>query len=305
MRAYVTGGSGFVGRWLSAHLTESGDDVVLTDAEVDVTAPAAIASSLAAAEADVVFHLAAFAHVGRSWSDPVRTFEVNALGTLGVLEAAAACPRAPVVVVVSSAEVYGQSIGSEPLREDAELRPVTPYAASKVAAEFVALQAFLGKGLRTVRVRPFNHVGPGQSPDFVVAALARRIARAERAGGGIVRVGNLAASRDFTDVRDVVRAYRMLADRALAGEVPAGSVFNVATGRGVTIAAIAERLCALAEAPVELEEDPELFRPVDVPVFLGDAGALRSATGWAPQIGLDETLGDVYESWRKQVGEEL
>ncbi len=301
MRAYVTGGSGFVGRWLSAHLAECGDEVVLTDSEVDVTEPSAVAASLVPAAPDVVVHLAALAHVGRSWADPVRTFEVNALGTLRVLEAAASCATTPAVLVVSSAEVYGQSIGEEALREDAELRPVTPYASSKVAAEFLALQAFLGRGLRTIRLRPFNHVGPGQSPDFVVAALARRIARAERAGGGVVRVGNITASRDFTDVRDVVRAYRMLALCALSGEAPGGSVFNVATGCAVTIAHVAEQLCSLASAPVELEEDPELFRPVDVPVFLGDASALRAVTGWDPRIALEETLADVYEYWRQQV----
>jgi GDP-4-dehydro-6-deoxy-D-mannose reductase len=184
--------------------------------------------------------------------------------------------------------------------EDAELRPVTPYAVSKVAAEFLALQAWLGRGVPAVRVRPFNHVGPGQSPDFVVSALAKRIAEAERAGGGEVRVGNLAASRDFTDVRDVVRAYRLLAKAVGADRTLAGSTFNVASGTAVTVAEVARQLCALAKVPVELVQDPGLFRPVDVPVFLGDAARLRSTTGWAPRIPFAATLADIFEYWRNR-----
>lgn len=293
MLAYLTGGSGFVGGWLSAHLESAGDEVIRTKTEVDVTDAEAITTSLVQAAPDVVYHLAALAHVGRSWSDPARTFEVNALGTLQVLEAASRCPVPPVVLVVSSAEVYGQTAGEAPLTEEVALRPVTPYAASKVAAEYLGVQAWLGRGVRAIRVRPFNHVGPGQSPDFVVSALARRIVEAERAGGGPVRVGNLEASRDFTDVRDVVRAYRLLAERGIAGEV-----YNVATGHSVTIADVAHQLSALAKVDVQLVPDPELMRPVDVPVFVGDATRLRETTGWAPRISLTSTLADMFDYWR-------
>jgi GDP-4-dehydro-6-deoxy-D-mannose reductase len=240
-----------------------------------------------------VYHLAALSHVGRSWSDPARTFEVNSLGTLQVLEAAARCAVPPVVLVVSSAEVYGNTAGEAPLTEEADLRPVTPYAASKVAAEYLAVQAWLGRGVPAMRVRPFNHVGPGQSPDFVVSALASRIAEAERVGGGPVRVGNLSASRDFTDVRDVVCAYRLLAEKGSSGEV-----YNVASGHSVPIAEIARQLCALAKVEVELVPDPELMRPADVPVFVGDATRLYEATGWAPQIPLQTTLKDMFDYWR-------
>lgn len=298
MRAYVTGGSGFVGAWLRAHLEEQGDDVVLTDAEVDVTDGEALALSLIPAAAHVVYHLAALAHVGHSWRDPGRTFEVNALGTLRVLEAAASCAVPPIVVVVSSAEVYGRSAGDEPLTEKAELRPATPYAVSKVAAEYLGLQAWLGRQLRVVRVRPFNHFGPGQSPDFVVSGLARRIAQAEQAGGGEVRVGNLAAARDFTDVRDVVRAYRLIVEATLSDGNLAGEVFNVSTGRAVVIADVARALCDLATVPVELAVDPALFRPADVPVFVGDSAHVRSVTGWAPRIPFAATLSEIFDYWR-------
>jgi GDP-4-dehydro-6-deoxy-D-mannose reductase len=297
VRAYVTGGSGFVGGWLSAHLEAAGDDVVSTDAEVDVTDAAAVTASMSASAPDVVYHLAALAHVGRSWSAPAETFRVNACGTLQVLEAAAGCEVPPAVVVVSSAEVYGHGAGAEPLTEHAELRPVTPYAASKVAAEYLGLQAWLGRGLRVFRVRPFNHVGPGQSPEFVVPALARRIAEAELAGGAPVRVGNLEASRDFTDVRDVVRAYRLVAERGEPGEV-----YNVASGVTVSIAEVARQLCGLATAKIELVPDPALLRPVDVPVFVGDSARLRATTGWEPEIPFNTTLADMLDHWRTRLG---
>ncbi len=222
---------------------------------------------------------------------------MNALGSLNVLEAAARCDTAPTVILVSSAEVYGPSAGAEPLRESAELRPLSPYAASKVAAEFVGVQEHLGRGVPVIRVRPFNHAGPGQSSDFVVSGLARRVVEAERAGGGAVRVGNLQATRDFTDVRDVVRAYRLLAERGEPGEV-----YNVAGGRVTTIAEVARLLCTLARVEVHLETDEALVRPVEVPVLVGDPSRLLAATGWSAQIPFEETLSDVLESWRDALG---
>ncbi len=294
MLAYVTGAAGFVGSWLTRHLRSSGDTVVGVDADIDVRDGAAVKESLTSVAPDVVYHLAGLAHVGRSWEDPAPTFLVNALGTLNVLEAAVSCSDPPRVLVVSSAEVYG-SAGGVQVTEDAPLRPVSPYASSKVAAEFLALQEHLGRGLAVVRARPFNHVGPGQSAEFVVSALARRIVAAERAGGAGVPVGNLEAERDFTDVRDVVRAYRLLAERGRAGEA-----YNVASGQATTVRDVADRLAALATCRVELVPDRSLMRPVDVPVFLGDASRLRDETGWAPEIPLEQTLVDVLEYWRSR-----
>ena len=296
MRAYLTGGTGFVGAWLLRHLADSGDTATAPGPEVDVTDPALLGADLQAAGADVVYHLAALTHVGHSWNDPSETFRVNAMGTLNLLEAAAHCEVPPVVVLVSSAEVYGPASDGAPLDEQAELRPVTPYAASKVAAEFLGLQAFLGKGLRVVRARPFNHVGPGQSDDFVVSALARRMVEAELGKLGTVRVGNLAASRDFTDVRDVVRAYRLLADSGLGGEA-----YNVCSGKAISIAALAEQMAGLLSCEIKLVEDPALFRPVEVPVLVGDCSKLEAATGWHPEIGLTKTLTDVVEYWRQRL----
>ncbi len=296
MRAYVTGRAGFVGSWLVEHLRAAGDDVQSCDVEVDVTDAAAVAASVVPAAPEVIYHLAGLAHVGESWSAPAAVFNVNALGTLNVLQAAERCDPPPRVIVVSSAEVYGRASSSRALDESSELRPVSPYAASKVAAEFLGLQAFLGEGLPAIRVRPFNHVGPGQSDAFVVSALARRIVEAERSGG-TVAVGNLEAARDFTDVRDVVRAYRLL---ALQGEP--GEVYNIASGRAVTVAAIAEQLVGLALSPVRLEQDPSLVRAVDVPILLGDPTRLRERTGWMPQVELADTLQDVLGYWRERLG---
>ena len=287
MRAYVTGGRGFVGGWLVAHLEEAGDDVVLGDA--DVTDVTGLAAEVAAAGPDAVYHLAAVAHVGRSWEVPGETFAVNATGTLNLLDGLRALGTAPRVLVVSSAEVYGAVAPDElPLTESSPLRPHSPYAASKVAAEFLGVQAALGYGLPVVVARAFNHVGPGQSPSFVVPGLAARIKAAARDGATSIAVGNLTPQRDITDVRDVVRAYRLLVERGTPGEA-----YNVCTGRSVSVQELADRMLTLAGARLELRADPALVRPVDVPVLLGDASKLRAATGWTPERGLDETLADV------------
>jgi GDP-4-dehydro-6-deoxy-D-mannose reductase len=261
-----------------------------------VTDPALIAADLKAAQPDVVYHLAALTHVGQSWREPAETFRVNAMGTLNLLEAAASCEVPPVVLMVSSAEVYGPAPAAARLDEHAELRPVTPYAVSKVAAEFLGLQAFLGRGLRVIRARAFNHVGPGQVDDFVVSALARRMVEAELNNGGEVQVGNLTASRDFTDVRDVVRAYRLLATNGVAGEA-----YNVCSGQAISIAALAEQMAGLLSCEVRFVEDPDLFRPVEVPVLVGDASKLVAATGWHPTIELATTLSDVLDYWRRRL----
>lgn len=289
MRALITGGKGFVGRWLTAHLRAAGDDVAVVDAETDVTDEASIDRAVAAAAPDAVYHLAARSHVGESWRDPLEVLRVNVLGTAAVLAAARRAREDATVLVVSSAEVYG-ALGPDelPVGEDAPLRPATPYAASKAAAEDVALQAWRGYGQRVVVVRPFNHVGPGQPPVFAVPALARRVVEARRTGTPQLTVGTVTTRRDFTDVRDVVRAYRLLVERGAPG-----AVYNVCSGEDVAIADIAGRLMALAGVDLELVTDPALVRPVDVPVLRGDPSRLAAATGWSPAIGLDETLRDI------------
>jgi GDP-4-dehydro-6-deoxy-D-mannose reductase len=295
MRALITGGKGFVGQWLAAHLKDSGDEVAVIDIETDVADAAAVRRVMADVAPQAVYHLAAMTHVGESWEHPSEVLRVNVLGTAELLAAARALPEPSTVLVVSSAEVYGVVTPEQlPLTENTDTAPATPYAASKLAAETVALQAFRGYGQPVIVVRPFNHIGPGQSPNFAVPALAKRIVEAKRAGASSLSVGTLTTRRDFTDVRDVVVAYRLLIERGVAG-----TVYNVASGRDVAIAEVAEQLLALAGAELELVTDPDLVRPVDVPVLRGDASKLTAATGWRPSIPLATTLADVLTSWEE------
>ncbi len=297
MRAFVTGGHGFVGSWLRGHLEDCGDVVVAPDERLDVMDRPALTEAVAKAGPDAVYHLAALTHVVESWGAPADFMRTNAIGTMNVLEAARECSLAPRVLVVSSSEAYGKvSRDQLPLGESSPLRPVSPYAVSKVAAEFVGLQAFLGYGLHTVIVRPFNHVGPGQAPSFAVSAIARRIVVAQRDGDPVVKVGDLSARRDFTDVRDVVRAYRMLIERGEPGQV-----YNVCSGHDVAISHIADTLKRLAGADVTFETDTAFTRPGDLPVLTGDPTRVRAATGWEPVLPLEQTLGDVLEHWRKDL----
>lgn len=291
MKALVTGARGFVGPYLVAHLQASGDDVV--EFTGDVLDDASVQQQVGKAAPDVVYHLAALSHVGESWADPNRAFRVNAEGTLNVLRAATTVAEAR-VVVVGSAEEYGRVTPDQvPIDEDTPLRPVTPYGSAKVAAEYLALQAHLGGGLDTVRVRAFNHTGPGQDPRFVVAGMAQRIRAAVASGASSIKVGNLDAIRDYTDVRDVVRAYRLLATSGVAGEV-----YNVCSGVGTAVSEIVEVYRAFADRPIELEPDPALLRPSDLPVLIGANTKLRAATGWAPEIQFDQMLRDVYDAAR-------
>ncbi|MYH97270.1 MAG: NAD-dependent epimerase/dehydratase family protein [Acidimicrobiia bacterium] len=296
MRALVTGSRGFVGTHLVDHLNACADDVIEVDRVIGsppIEDAGAIAELIAETKPDAVYHLAGQSDVAASWSDPMGTFLVNADGTLNVVRA---CIDAGVerLLAVTSSDIYGMVSPDElPITEHAPLRPVNPYAASKAAAEMVCIQGFLGHGLGVIRARAFNHLGPGQSERFLAPALAARIARNELSRTSVVPVGNLSARRDFTDVRDVVRAYRLL---VIDGEP--GEAYNVCSGRDVAVSEIAKILLDLAKFPMSLEQDDRLFRPVDLPVQRGDNAKLRATTGWAPEIDLTDTLTDTLEDAR-------
>jgi GDP-4-dehydro-6-deoxy-D-mannose reductase len=293
MRALITGGKGFVGQWLAAHLKDHGDEVAVIDLETDVADGAAVRRVMADVAPEAIYHLAAMTHVGESWENPSQVLRVNVLGTAEILAAARSVEASPRVLVVSSAEVYGIVTPAQlPLTEDTPAQPASPYAASKLAAEAVALQAWRGFGQPVVVVRPFNHIGPGQSPNFFVPAFAKRIVEAGRNGTRSLPVGNLTTRRDFTDVRDVVAAYRLLIERGVPG-----AIYNVCSGRDVAMSDVAGQLLELAGADLTLETDPDLLRPVDVPVLRGSAALLREATGWQALIPLATTLADVLASW--------
>jgi GDP-4-dehydro-6-deoxy-D-mannose reductase len=297
VKAIVTGAGGFVGQELVRHLEGCGDEVVGLERATggDVTDPEAMRSLIGQYRPDALYHLAAVSHIGASWSAPAEVFRTNAEGTLNVLRA---CTAAGVgrVLVVGSADEYGAVRPEDlPLTEEAPLRPLTPYGASKVAADYLALQAHLGDGLPVVRVRSFNHTGPTQPDHFVIPALARRIAAAEREGRKEMPVGSLEPVRDFLDVADVVRAYRLLVERGEPGEV-----YNVCSGVGHSIGEVAEQLLRLARHPIELVPDPDLMRPVEVPRLVGDNRRLRETTGWAPEIPLESTLEAILHRWRAE-----
>lgn len=305
MKVLVTGANGFVGGWLVRRLREAGHEVtglvgrepsapVLTAEEragaawhpFDLGDAASVRQGLLR-PADAVVHLAGVASVADSLRDPVRAWQVNALGTVRVVEALAAHRAAghvdPVVLVVSTGEVYGR--GDGPRAETEPVAPLSPYAASKAAAEVAALEAWRRTGLRVTVARAFPHTGPGQATRFVVPALIHRIRAARREGRPAIPAGNLAPVRDLLDVRDVTAAYLALLELGAAGEV-----FNVASGTGIPLAGLVDRIGARLGHAVRAEPDPALFRPVDIPALVGDASRLRAATGWSPRWSLDDTL---------------
>lgn len=299
MRALITGGAGFVGRALHAHLRQAGDDVVISDRAAggpDITDRTAVFALLEQEPVDVVYHLAGQAHVPTSWDDPIGTMRANAEGTLNVLDAARAAGVGR-VIAVTSAEVYGRVRPEDlPIVEDHPLRPESPYASSKVAADAIALQAHLGCGQDVIRMRAFNHIGPGQATSFAASGLAARIARAERDGSATLAVGNLTPRRDFTDVRDIVSAYRLAATVGTPG-----AVYNVCSGVDRSIEELARGLLAGADAELELVPDPELIRPVDTPVVRGDSSRLRADTGWTQAIDFTQSLADILADARDRL----
>ncbi|MDH3753960.1 MAG: GDP-mannose 4,6-dehydratase [Acidimicrobiia bacterium] len=299
MRALVTGGAGFVGRHLVVHLQQMGDHVTTIDRSVDgidITDIDSVSPVLERARPEAVYHLAGWSDVGASWRHPAETLRANVNGTDAILRASIANDVGR-VLIVTSADVYGSvADADQPIAETAPLRPESPYAASKAAAEMLAIQAFLGHGLPAIRARAFNHAGPGQRTDFVIPALAERVLDAERRGADVVEVGSLEPRRDFTDVRDVVRAYRALVS---AGEP--GECYNVCSGRDVSIGTVLDHLMAMAEVDLRAVVDPDLVRPVEVMLRQGDPTRITTAVGWVPEITLEQTLADVLSERRSAV----
>jgi GDP-4-dehydro-6-deoxy-D-mannose reductase len=289
MRALVTGSNGFVGHHLIAHLLDNGDEVLGIDRDVDVTDEAAVRQVFRTYRPDVTYHLAALTHVGESWDRANEFTRVNVVGTHRVLDAAFDAVPSSTTVVVSTSEVYGiVSEEDQPLRETFRVAPANPYSSSKVEAERVAHDAMRLRGQRVVVARPFNHLGPGQSTTFVVPALVTRLLDARERGDDHIGVGDLSTRRDFSDVRDVVRAYRLLAQFGLSGEA-----YNIASGHDVALSDIANQLVHQLAPGVKLVVDTSLLRPVEIPVFRGSYQKLNEATGWSPQITLRQTLEDV------------
>lgn len=306
MRVLVTGAGGFAGSHLVKQLLSDGHDVwgVVRPQEKDDTAsypqvtgdllePESLNNALAESRPDVVFHLAGQADVGLSWKLPSLTIRVNTIGTVNLLEAIIAFGR-PRVVAVTSADLYGPlPLEAMPINEISQPRPYHPYAVSKLAASQMLALYFRRYQLEIIEARPFNHIGPGQGLGFVVPDFASQVA-AIKVGKKAprLRVGNLQAERDFTDVRDVVRAYTMLA----AGGTP-GQTYLVCSGRPVPIHQLLDSLIDLADVKVEINDDVSRMRPSDTPCLYGSNDLIRREVGWLPEISLQESLRDVLLEW--------
>ena len=311
-RALVTGGNGFVAQWairamlergwivISAGIGESPMMPVLTAEEcenvgwraMDVTRQEDVTRVMDEAQPDLVLHLAAVSHVPDALRNPGRAYEVNAVGAVRLLaevrKQRLAGTGDPVVLIVGSAEQYGRhEINEMPLHEDVEQRPLTLYAASKVAQEVAALQAFRSDGVRVICTRSFNHSGVGHDARFLLPSLVAR-ALALSAEGRTLAIGNGDTVRDFLHVRDVVSAYLALLERGAEGDA-----YNICSGEGVSVRALAQAVLRRVGATAEVTLDPSLARPVDVPVLVGANAKLRRATGWTPRFTRDDIIDDL------------
>ncbi|MBI4505313.1 MAG: GDP-mannose 4,6-dehydratase [Chloroflexi bacterium] len=320
-RALVTGASGFAGSHLVAYLLaetacavtaqvrspERAQAVLpplgprLAVVPAELTDRAAVARLVAEATPNYAFLLAGQPATARSWEMPEETFRANVLAQMVVLDALVAGGRQPRVLAAGSADAYGLVRPEElPIAESQPFRPTNPYGVSKVAQELMGQVYFVSRGLPVVRARAFNHLGPRQSADFVASAIARQLARiAAGRAEPVLRVGNTSPRRDFTDVRDVVRAYALLLERGTPGEV-----YNVGSGVARSVQDLIAGLLDASGLAVRVEQAPELVRPVDVPEMRCDNRKLVAATGWAPRVPFAETLHDVWLDWRERVAHE-
>jgi GDP-4-dehydro-6-deoxy-D-mannose reductase len=303
VRALITGSQGFVGRYLRQELEESGYEVVGLDiqpgegaVQADLLNPEQLAAAVRQAEPDAVFHLAGQADVARSWKIPQRTMEINVLAAVNLMEAVRAFNPSVRMVLVGSSDQYGNlGEAGRMVSESLATHPQTPYAVSKKAQEEMARVYVRAYGMNICMTRSFNHGGAGQRLGFLIPDFASGIVKVERGEAKSLKVGNLTSRRDFTHVKDVARAYRLIGEKGKPGEV-----YNV--GSGVTWSAqeILDKLCAMAVCPIPVERDPARMRPSDTPVICCDHTKLTTDTGWQPQIPLEDILSDTLREWRER-----
>jgi GDP-4-dehydro-6-deoxy-D-mannose reductase len=316
MRALITGITGFAGSHLAEYLLNEHPEVEVFGTyrwrsrmdnvehfrarvkllEADLRDYTSMHAALEKSRPDVVFHLAAQSFVPSSWTAPNETLTTNVSGQTNLFEAVRALRLDPVIQIACSSEQYGLVLPDEtPIKETNPLRPLSPYAVSKVAQDYLGYQYFQSYGLKVVRTRGFNHTGPRRGHVFVTSNFCSQVAAIELGlQEPVIRVGNIEAIRDFTDVRDMVRAYWLAVTKARPGEV-----YNIATGSGIRIREMLERLIALANVEVKIEVDPDRLRPSDVEILIGDASKFKADTGWEPRIPFEQTLNDLLDYWRQ------
>ena len=311
----ITGATGFAGSFLAEHLSTqqnldlfgtyltdtsianiSGIQDKITLKKVDLSNENEVAQLIGDIQPDEIYHLAALPSPAESFENPAKFIHNNVDVQLHILEALRQHKNTTTkVLIVSSAEIYGKAI-SLPIAEDAELRPMSPYSVSKATQDLLGLQYFLSYGMPIIRVRPFNHIGPRQSPNFVVASFAQQIVQTEKSTAeSSIKVGNLVAKRDFTDVRDMVRAYQIVMDHGTVGDV-----YNIGQGKSYAMQEIVDHLISLAQKEITTEVDPTRLRPSDIPDIVCDTNKI-SSLGWKPEIELEKTLKDTLEYWRAQI----
>ncbi len=309
-KALIIGGCGFVGRYLAEHLKTNGDQVFVTKLphekikteeygvyDLDILDAEKVFSLLNHIQPDAIYHLAAQSSVAQSWKNPGLTVDINIKGTLNILNSIRKLTYFPRILLVGSGEEYGRVLPEEvPIDEETLLRPGNIYAATK------ASQNMLGKiytdayGMDIIMVRAFNHIGPGQSEQFVVSDFCKQVATLERDQSlSVIRVGNLKAKRDFTDVRDVVRAYALLMESGNRGET-----YNVGSGKAVSIEEILKKIISISPGTIRVEVEEKRFRPIDVPIIEADIRKLQECTGWSPEIAIERTIEETLNYWREE-----
>ncbi len=310
----ITGANGFVGNHLARHLhdvmlncdlhgailtgTPSQPPTEIIYHEIDLKQQAEVANLIDAIRPDQIYHLAAQAFVPRSFEDPWETLENNIRAELNVILGCLKWGIHPRILVIGSAEIYGPAQPDElPITEKANLRPTSPYSVSKIAQDMLGLQYYLSHKLPIMRARSFNHFGPGQNENFVAPAFALQIARIET---GLqppqIKVGDLSAQRDFTDVRDIVRAYRLIVEQGIPGEA-----YNVASGRAYSIETLLNNLLQQSNAAIEVVVDVDRLRPATIPILVGDCSKLKDTTGWLPEITFEQSLSDILADYRQRI----
>jgi GDP-4-dehydro-6-deoxy-D-mannose reductase len=318
MRVLITGITGFAGshladfliaehpeveifgtyRWRSRMENLRGIEGKVQLHEADLRDFSSVHHCLEKIRPDAIFHLAAQSFVPSSWTSPNDTLMTNISGQTNIFEAVRLLDIDPVIQIACSSEEYGLVHPDEtPITEQNPLRPLSPYAVSKVAQDMLGYQYFQSYGIKAIRTRGFNHTGPRRGDVFVTSNFAKQVASIELGlREPVIRVGNLEAVRDFTDVRDMVRAYWLAVNHARPGEV-----YNIATGEGITIQSLLDRLLELSSAEVRVEVDPERLRPSDVEILIGDSSKFRADTGWEPQVPFEQTLRDILDFWRERL----